>query len=133
MTRDKKFAKGRTRTPRTTTSGPVRVSPADDPAEAVERLLSRRQLIVEEGDIMVVREAASIGRGGPLVPSLTTPASSQYRVTIRGQKEDSRRVFAMYDRAVADGEGLAAERRVRLFYIEDGAFTLLKDYRPAVT
>jgi len=42
-------------------------------------------------------------------------------------------VFAKYDRAVMDGEVLAANRRVRLFYSEDNAVTLLRDYRPAVS
>jgi hypothetical protein len=39
-------------------------------------------------------------------------------------------VFATYERAAVDGESLAAEHRVRLFYDEDGALALLKDYRP---
>jgi hypothetical protein len=32
-----------------------------------------------------------------------------------------------------DGEALAADRRVRLFYAEGDALSLLKDYRPAVS
>ena len=111
----------------------MKVTPSDDPAEAVERLLSRRQLIVEEGDILVVREVAGIWHAGPGLTSPTTMSRSQYRVLVRGQKNDgSERVFAKYDRAVVDGEVLAADRRVRLFYSDGNAFTLLKDYRPAV-
>ena len=109
---------------------PVRLAPADDPAETVERLLSRRQLIVEDGDIVVVRETARISRGTTVVASLGSSSMWQYRVTVRGQHE-SRRVFATYERGVVDGEALAAERRVRLFYAEDLSLTLLKDYRPS--
>ena len=113
---------------------PVKLSPAGDPAETVERLLTRRQLIVEEGDIMVVREVAGIWHAGPGLTSPTTVSRSQYRIVVRGQRNDEiERVFPKYDRAVMDGEVLAANRRVRLFYSEDNAITLLRDYRPAVS
>jgi hypothetical protein len=113
---------------------PVKLAPASDPAETVERVLTRRQLIVEEGDIMVVREVAGIWHAGPGLTSPTTVSRSQYRIVVRGQRDDeSERVFAKYDRAVMDGEVLAANRRVRLFYSEDNAITLLRDYRPAVS
>jgi hypothetical protein len=72
----------------------VKATPTDDPAEAVERLLSRRQLIVEEGDILVVREVAGIWHAGPGLTSPTTMSRSQYRVVVRGQRNDgSERVF----------------------------------------
>ena len=113
---------------------PVKLAPAGDPAETVERVLARRQLIVEEGDIMVVREVAGIWHAGPGLTSPTTVSRSQYRIVVRGQRDDEiERVFAKYDRAVMDGEVLAANRRVRLFYSEDNAITLLRDYRPAVS
>ena len=113
---------------------PVKLTPAGDPAETVERLLTRRQLIVEEGDIVVVREVAGIWHAGPGLTSPTTVSRSQYRIVIRGQRDDEiERVFAKYDRAVMDGEVLAANRRVRLFYSEDNSITLLRDYRPAVS
>lgn len=54
-----------------------------------------------------------------------------YCLIVRGQHDDSRRVFATYEHATIDAEALAAEDRVRLFYDENGALTLLKDYRPA--
>ena len=108
---------------------PVRL-PTDDPAEAVERVLSRRQLLVEDGDIVIARESAGILRGTFGIDSLTGPSSQTYRLIVRGQPDDSRQVFATYERAAVDGESLAAEQRVRLFYDEDGALALLKDYRP---
>jgi hypothetical protein len=112
----------------------VKLAPAGDPAETVERVLTRRQLIVEEGDIVVVREVAGIWHAGPGLTSPTTVSKSQYRIVVRGQRDDEvERVFAKYDRAVMDGEVLAANRRVRLFYSEDNAMTLLRDYRPAAS
>lgn len=134
MERDKNSAKPRARSPKETESAerkPIRVAPTDDPAEAVERVLSRRQLIVDDGDIVIAREAAGILRGTFGIDSLTGQSSPMYRLIVRGQIDDSRRVFATYERAIVDGESLAAEHRVRLFYDEDGALTLLKDYRPA--
>jgi hypothetical protein len=110
---------------------PVRVTPTDDPAEAVEHVLSRRQLLVEDGDVVIAREAAGILRGTFGIESLTGPSSPTYCLIVRGQLDDSRRAFATYERAIEDGDLLAAEHRVRLFYDEDGALTLLKDYRPA--
>ena len=109
---------------------PVRL-PTDDPAEATERVLSRRQLLVEDGDIVIARESAGILRGTFGIDSLAGPSTPTYRLIVRGQPDDSRLMFATYERAVVDGESLAAEHRVRLFYDEDGALTLLKDYRPA--
>jgi len=111
---------------------PVRMAPADDPAETVERLLSRRQLIVEDGDVVIAREGAGIARSASSLASLSGPSSSQYRLVVRGQQDGIRRIYATYERAVIDGEALAAERRVRLFYAEEASFALLKDYRPPV-
>ena len=133
MERDKNSPKRHARSPKETELSerePVRL-PTDDPAEAVERVLSRRQLLVEDGDIVIARESAGILRGTFGIDSLTRPSSLTYRLIVRGQPDDSRRVFATYERAAVDGEALAAERRVRLFYDEDGSLALLKDYRPA--
>jgi hypothetical protein len=110
----------------------VRREPADDPAEAVERLIPRRQLIVEAGDVMIVREPAGVFRQRADLSTQPTASNSQYRVSVHGRRDDRGRVFVMYDRAVMDGEAIAAARRVRLFYVENAGLTLLKDYRPAV-
>ena len=61
----------------------------------------------------------------------SVPTGSAARRHVYGPHDDSRRSFAIYERAIVDAEALAAERRVRIFYDEDGALTLLKDYRPA--
>lgn len=133
MARDKNSAKRRAPAARNTQPDriPVRVAPTDDPAETVERLLSRRQLIVEDGDVVLVRESAGIFRGTGVGGSFGGSSSSQYRLIVRGQQDEIRRVYATYERGVVDGEALASERRVRLFYAEDMSFALLKDYRPA--
>src|SRR5262249_26538691 len=103
---------------------PVKLAPGDDPAEAAERALSARQLIVEEGDIVVAREVAGIWHAGPGLTSPTTMSRSQYRIVVRGRRDDEiERVFAKYDRAVMDGEVLAANRRVRLFYSDGNSLT----------
>ena len=134
MARDPKRSHRPTLAPISPDRSPVKLAPGDDPAEAVERVLSRRQLIVEEGDIVIAREVAGIWHAGPGLTSPTTISRSQYRILVRGQREDeTERVFAQYDRAVMDGEVLAANRRVRLFYSDGNALTLLKDYRPAVS
>lgn len=111
---------------------PERLPPDADPAEAVERLISRRQLIVENGDVIVAREAAgySTSRSSLSVHS-EIPRSSQYRLSLRGRSEVRPHLYASYENAVVDGEAYAARHRVRLFYVEDGVMTLLKDYRPA--
>lgn len=79
---------------------------------------------------MIVREPAGILRPRTDLSALATPSNSQYRLSVHGQRDDRGRVFAMYERAVMDGEAIAASRRVRLFYLENAALTLLKDYRP---
>jgi hypothetical protein len=92
-------------------------------------MLSSSQLVVQEGDVVIAREVAGIWRGGPGLTTPTTLTLSEYRVLVRGETEDSHHLFTVYDRAVADGQALAALRRVRLFYADGGALTLLKDYR----
>ena len=81
--------------------------------------------------MMIVREPAGVFRQRTDLSTLTNTSNSQYRLSVHGQRDDRGRVFAMYDRALMDGEAVAAARRVRLFYVEDDALTLLKDYRPA--
>jgi len=107
---------------------PLRRAPSDDPIEVAERMLSSSQLIVHDGDVVIAREVAGIWRGGPGLETPTTLTLSEYRVSVRGVRDDDH-VFAVYDRAVADAEALAALRQVRLFYSDGTALTLLKDYR----
>ena len=97
---------------------PERVPPTDAPADAVERVAGRRSLAPQPGDILVKREPA--GRPG-------TVGGWRYGLQVEGQQET--RYFSRYDAAAAEGEQLAAHRKVRLFYNEDGTSVLLMDYR----
>ena len=96
--------------------------PRADPAEAVERIVSRRQLLMQDGDVLIVRESGGIAEGSRLV----------YQLAIHGADRLPDR-FASFEHAAAKGEDLATKSKVRLFYIEhknDPPF-LLKDARPS--
>ena len=86
---------------------PTRIPPAADPAEAVERVISRRQLIISEGDIVITRSG-----GG-----LTAPNEVVYRLHTHGRNDLPER-FATFNHAAMKGEELAARYRVCLFYFE---------------
>ena len=96
--------------------------PLDDPAEAVERIVSRRQLLVEDGDILLTRSSAGLSQ---------TPYHPLYELHVRGHGPTGDR-FAGFDHAVAHGEQLAVRSKVRLLYLEtpDDPPHLLNDYRP---
>jgi hypothetical protein len=100
--------------------------PLVDPSEAVERIVSRRQLLFEDGDVVIMRGPAG----------LRSDARSVYHLRLRGQGPLSAR-FVNFDHAAAAGEQLARDRRVRLYYIDSDAVQevphLLKDYRPSGT
>ena len=87
-------------------------------------------LTVEQGDVVVSLEVAGIWRSGPGLTAPTTQTLAEYHLSVLGQT-DVEHIFELYDTAVADGEALAALRKVRLFYSEGKAVTLLKDYRTA--
>jgi hypothetical protein len=101
-------------------------SPLVDPSEAVERIVSRRQLLFEDGDVVIMRGPAG----------LRSDARSVYHLRVRGKGPLSAR-FVNFDHAAAAGEQLARDRRVRLYYIDSDAVQevphLLKDYRPSAT
>ncbi len=95
-----------------------------------QRIVPDVQITVDDGDVVITREVAGIWRGGPGLAAPTTQTLPEYRVSVCGQTGVLDPIFEIYDRAVADGDALAADRQVRLFYTEGDAFTLLKDYRP---
>ena len=110
------------RTPRTD-PGPTRIPPTADPAEAIERLVSRKQLRLEAGDIVVVREP---------MPRLQLSAAGTlwwFRVSTYLAPEANGCVFTSFHHAASHGEQLAAQRHARLLLVEDGVPTLLNDYR----
>jgi len=109
------------------------VNPATTAAEGIDvqpqRIVSNVQITADEGDVVIEREVAGIWRGGPGLMAPTTQTLPEYRVSVWGQTGVLDPIFEIYDHAVADGDALAAERRVRLFYADGVALTLLKDYR----
>jgi hypothetical protein len=105
--------------------------PSGDVAESqARRTPSLRQVTAEDGDVLIACEVAGLWRSGPGLTAPTLHTWSEYRVSVSGKADDHEQVFGNYDPAVAGGEALAADRRVRLFYAEGGTLTLLKDFRP---
>jgi hypothetical protein len=97
------------------------VRSTDDAAEAVERIVSRRRLIIEKGDIFISRVTDAI-RG------------SAERDIYQLMRHDLGLVpgrFTSFENAVVAGDQLATEHRVRLYFQEapDHPPQLLKDCR----
>src|SRR3970040_2067564 len=81
--------------------------PSVDPSEAVERIVSRRQLLFEDGDVVIMRGPAG----------LRSDARSVYHLRLRGQGPLNAR-FVNFDHAAAAGDQLARGRQGRLYYID---------------
>jgi hypothetical protein len=108
----------------------VNTAPAANPTIGAQQpRMSGAPLTVDNGDVVVTYEIAGVWRGGPGLAAPTTQALPEYRVSVRGETGVLEPIFEIYDRAVADGDTLAADRKVRLFYAEGDVLTLLKDYR----
>ena len=99
---------------------PERTPSHADPSETLERLIPRRQLKMQDGDVLITREP-----GG-----LQAESRAIYQLHIHGTGPLADR-FASFEHAAARGDELATTQRVRLFYVEhrkEGPF-LLKDAR----
>jgi hypothetical protein len=96
--------------------------PREDPAEAVERIVRRRDRLIEAGDICIVHARAAV---------TLTDQRYVYQLSQKGHGRLPGR-FASFEHAVAAGDELARARAVRLFYQPGPGETphLLKDYRP---
>jgi hypothetical protein len=96
------------------------IPPLKDPAEAVERIVPRRLLKVEDGDVLIVRTAAGFRVGQRDV----------YELRDRSGGVPTER-FASFERAAAAGEQIATSRRSRLFYADSEYESphLLSDFR----
>jgi hypothetical protein len=94
---------------------------SDIVADAVARIVPRRHLLIEDGDIYITHGIGLKGAGERIV----------YQLARRGHGSTPDR-FTTFEHAVAGGDELARVRRVRLFYLDrpDGLPQLLKDYRP---
>ena len=104
---------------------PHAIPPLTDPAEAVERIVPRRQLLFEDGDVMIFPMAGALS---------SVPRQQIYGLRVRGSGPVGGR-YVTFEHASAAGDELARHRQVRLFFVENdsgGAETphLLKDYRP---
>lgn len=97
-------------------------APSRDPAEALERIVPRGNLKLEEGDIVIMRAA-----GGFRSPSLNV-----YEVHVHGRAERAER-FAQFETAAIAAEQLASARRARLLYTEGTGEPprFLNDFRTA--
>lgn len=103
---------------------PEAIPPLTDPAEAVERIVPRRQLLFEDGDVSVV----------PLPGTMQyMPRQQIYGLRVRGAGPVGGR-YVSFEHACAAGDDLARVRQVRLFFVETESGSevphLLKDYRP---
>lgn len=109
------------RSPKREPAGRRRAS--DDPIEAVERIVPRRQLIVEDGDFVVLRKPAGLS---------PAPGGSMYELVVNGFVTGGER-FTTFELAVARGSELAAKWRTRLFYADspESVPHLLEDCRPS--
>jgi len=97
----------------------VRVN--DDPVEAVERIVSRRKLLIERGDLFISRSASAV-RGS---------AEGDVYVLTRQDLGPMPGRFTSFENAVVAGGELATRHRVRLYFLEspDHLPHLLKDCR----
>jgi hypothetical protein len=91
--------------------------------EVVERLVSRRPITPEDGDVMIVRE-----RVPRVNPRAKFAQPWRYRVTVRGGAI-GQHTFTSFPHAASEAEHLASTRNTRVVYIEDDAPTVLGDYR----
>ena len=96
-------------------------------AAVSEKDLSWHPSLIEDGDVIVAREPPNAGYAADLGTTVKIP---QFRLSVRGLRYLSPRLFSRYDQAILQGEAAAAERRVRLFYVDTGILILLQDHRP---
>jgi hypothetical protein len=101
----------------------TRIPPAEALPDVVERLVSRRQIVAEDGDVLVIRE-----RVPRLNPHAQFPQPWRYHVTVRGGTREAQ-TFTSFPHAASAAEQLASEQEVRVLYIEDDSLTVLGDYR----
>ena len=97
------------------------VCTTDDPAEAVERIVPRRNLLVENGDIFISRAASTLR---------TSHEREVYLLSRQGMGPVSGR-FTSFENAVAAGDDLATRHEVRLYFVDAPGEPpqLLKDCR----
>ena len=81
--------------------------PLSDFAEAIERIVSRRQLKLQPGDVVIVHAQAGLGDGARITYELHLHEGD----ALPGR-------FDSFAQAASIGEGVAVRRGSRLFYLE---------------
>jgi signal peptidase I len=97
-----------------------RIPPAEAPGELHERLVGKR-VQPEGGDVVLIRE---------VVPTLHRAPTQRWRYRLCvWHRDETERTFNSFQHAASAGEQRANERRARLLYREDDAYSVLNDYR----
>jgi len=99
-----------------------RIAPADASADAVERIASRRNMLLQGGDVVVCREKTP-----RLRPTQDAPIW-RYRVYVHPDRHEGR-IFTGFEPAATESEQLATRLKARAMYVEDGVPVMLADYR----
>jgi hypothetical protein len=85
---------------------PRAIPPSDDPAETIQRLIPRRQLKIETGDVVLARV-----HGGSL-------KRESFQLGVRGEGRMVGR-FATFEHAAAAGEELATRLEARQLLVDN--------------
>ena len=101
---------------------PERIAPDDALPDVLERVLLRRQVQVEVGDVVITRE-----RVPRLNPRATVAQPWRYRVAV--YPEPAGHTYTSFQHAASAAEDLATGRSARVMYLETDLPTLLADYR----
>ena len=102
--------------------GPVRVPPGETLPDIVERLVPKRQVHTENGDVVITRER--LPRLNP-----NTALATPWRYCVRVYPDPKGTAFTSFQHAASEAEHHATSHHARVIYIEDQVPTLLADYR----
>jgi hypothetical protein len=101
---------------------PVRVRPTEALPDIVERIVPRRQVAAEDGDVVITRER---------VPRLNPHAmfAVPWRYCLRIYPDPQGSAFTSFQNAASEAEHYATVHHARVLYVEDESPTVLADYR----
>jgi hypothetical protein len=123
VTMPRKGSKRPPRRPQPARPQPVR--PQDDPNETLQRVIPKRQIQVQDGDVVVRRE-----RLPRLNPYAIAPPPYRYLVMVYPGVTPIH-TYSGFQHAATEAEQMAARGRARVIYIEDDVPTVLADHRPS--
>ena len=102
---------------------PVRVQPTEALPDIVERIVPRRQVHVEDRDVVITRE-----RVPPLNPYAAFAVPWRYCVRVYPEPQGT--AFTSFQNAASEAEHYATLHHARVLYVEDNeAPSVLADYR----